>query len=177
MASFVKLNMRDAFENIQTFDQNVNNCKTSSTTNSESISLLDKLIKNFAKSYSKDSKPDETQEHKAKYIMNLIDQDKSGAVSLAELKNFDSSSVQSEIKANISDFVDNFKIYDVDGSGGLSIAEIKKAIGSGRYSMQELKAMDNQDKATNQENITIEDKSSSFYKTALDNYKKSIQIL
>lgn len=180
MISFVKLNMLDAFKDvqIQSFKSNVENSKTNSTTGSakdwDAVSLSDELIEQFAKSFAKSSKPDEDLKQEAKYIMDQVDKDKNGTVSLDELKNFDGSTVTSETGEKIKDLEDKFKIYDKDLSGELSLAEIEKAIGKNQYSMQELKAMAEETKTENPDNLTLDGQSYSFFKTnsAIDNYKK-----
>lgn len=172
MVSFIKGNMLDAFDNIQILKFDVEKNEINSTKNSESISLLDELIKNFAHSFSKGTKPDENLEHKAKYIIDTVDQNKNGTVSIDELKEFDSSIVPSEVGAKINDLENNFKLYDIDRNGELSLAEIKKAIGKKQYSLQELKAMANENEIEMQDKETFGEFSYSFFQTAVNNYKK-----
>ena len=117
MVSFVYANMLDAFENIQSFNSNVDISKVNSTTKKASIPLLDELLKKFAQSFAKGTAPDETQEDEAKYIRDLVDKNKNGTVSINELENFDSSNLPSETGTKIKDLQDKFKLYDKDQSG------------------------------------------------------------
>lgn len=178
MVSFVKANMLDAFDNIQSFTiidnpSKINpTIKTNASTKTESTSLVDELLEKFAQSFSKGSKPDEKLEQDAKYIIDLVDKDKNGTVSLDELSKFDSTKLPSEIGTKISDLCEKFKIYDRDRSGELGLAEIKSAIGKTQYSMQELKAMANENKAENRDGVVLEGQSYLF-KTAMNNYKNA----
>lgn len=175
MIPFLKANMLDAFKDvkIQSFKSNTENSKTESTTDSESVSILDEYIKNFAKSFSKSEKPDETLDNESKYVLNLVDKDKNGMVTIDELKSFDSSTIASESETKIKDIEENFKTYDQDHSGDLSFAEIKNALGQKQYSLQELRAMANENKTENQDQVAFDEPSYSFYQKALDNYKKA----
>lgn len=173
MVSFVSANILDAFKNIQSLKYNADNSKINSTTNNEFTLLLDEVIKKFAKSFSKGTKPDETLEQEAKYIINLADNDKSQTLSLKELEKFDSSKGNAEVGSNIKNLADKFAIYDKDRNGELSLAEIKTALGTSQYSLQELKAMADEDKAVNQNKAIFEDKSLAPVQSAVNNYKKA----
>lgn len=173
MASFVKENMLDAFKNIQSFPSNTIDSKINSTKDTKPILLLDELIKKFAKSFSKGTKPDETVEQEAKYIINLADKDKNGTVSINELNQLDNSTTPCEIETKTNDLKDNFKVYDKDRDGELSLAEIKNALGTSQYSLQELGAMAKEDNVENQENRVFEGPSYSSFKIAIDNYKSA----
>lgn len=173
MVSFVKANMLDAFENIQSFNSNVGISKVNSTVKTTPIKLLDELVEKFAQSFAKGTAPDEAQENEAKYLRDLVDKNKNGTVSINELESFDSSNLSSEAGTKINDLKDKFKLYDKDQSGELSLTEIKNAIGKKQYSLQELKAMSDANKAENEENVIFNEQPYSFPKTALDNYKKA----
>lgn len=196
MVSFVRENMLDAFKDvqIQSFKYNVgssnnntsitttnttttNTTTTNTSSDSESVSLLDELIERFARSFSKDAKADDNKEQEAKNILNLVDKDQDGTISIGELQTFDTSTVSSETKNQIKDLESKFKIYDKDGSGELSLAEIKKAICAKQYSLQELGAMANEDKTENkdenQNQVVFDGLSYPFFHQALNNYEKA----
>lgn len=155
MASFVKLSVQEIFDNIQHFRNSDGSIcessligfgseqeqKANSTKATDFGSLIDALMDNYAKSFSKSSKPDETVEAQAKYIINILDTDKNGAISKKELYDFENSNSNSNLEKPISDLEDQFKIYDIDKDGELNLTEIKKALGSKNYSSQELSQM------------------------------------
>lgn len=173
MASFVKENILDAFKNIQSFPSNIIDSKINSTKDAKPILLLDELIKKFAQSFSKGTKPDETIDNEAKYILNIADKDKNGTVSFEELNQFDSSAATAEMGTKINNLKDKFRIYDKDQSGELSLAEIKNALGTSQYSLQELGAMADEDKTVNQDKAIFEEKSLAPVQSAVNNYKKA----
>lgn len=153
MSSFVKLSVQEIFPNIQHFrnsDGSIcesspigfgNTKNTNQSTDIDFSSLMDSVMDKYAKSFSSSSKPDETTEAQAKYIINSLDSDKNGAVSSDELNDLRNSKLNSNLEKQISNLEDQFKIYDIDHDGELNLTEIKNVLGSKRYSGQELGQM------------------------------------
>lgn len=153
MSSFVKLSVQEIFPNIQYFRNSDGSICGSShigfdstqnaspPENTDFSSLMDVFMDNYAKSFSKSSKPDKTIEAQAKFIINSLDTDKNGTISTNELNNSKNSDSNSNLKKQISNLEGQFKIYDINKDGELDITEIKSALGSKRYSLQELGKM------------------------------------
>lgn len=151
------------------------NCENiySTVPKNEPISLVDEVVKKFAESYSKDNKTDEESEQEAKNIIDAVDVDKNGSLSFDELNSFDVSTVASEMGANIKDLLSNFKNYDKDGNGELGLTEVKVAIGKKQYSIQELRAMANEQKLKEGGEVTFGGLSDSFFQSIVNNYKNN----
>jgi len=188
LASFVKLSVQEIFGNIQSFKTNdgkscgsypigfgttqkVNSADTSNQSNDIDISsLVDAYMNYYAKSFSKSSSPDESIDAQAKYIVNSLDNDKNGTVSTDELKDFKSSNPNTNLDKQIHNLEDQFKIYDRNQDGVLSLAEIKNALGANRYSIQELGKMTKELSSENQQ-VSKEINKSSSFDAALKTYK------
>lgn len=183
MVSFVSANMQDAFENIQSFKTNAINIKknvesfsqTDTAEQTTTVSLVDEIIKKFADSYSKDNKSEDNVEQEAKNIIDNVDTDKNGTMSLDELNAFDISTVSSELGAKINGLRNQFKTYDKNNDGELCLAEVKNAIGKKQYSMQELKAMAKALSQDAQDKETVGGLSDYFFQSMVKNYKQETQ--
>jgi len=155
LASFVKLSVQEIFPNIQYFRNrdgsicgsspigfgNSNTQETNSTQNIDFSSLMDASMDNYAKSFSKSSNAVENTDAKAKYIIDSLDKNKNGTISINELNNFNNSNINTTLNKNINTLENQFKIYDINKDGELDIAEIKNVLGQNRYSSQELGQM------------------------------------
>lgn len=153
MNSFVKLSVQEIFDNIQYFRNSdgsicgsspigFGNTKEAAPAQDISFSsLIDVLMDNYAKSFSKSSQPDNTAEAQAQYIVASLDKDKNGTISVDELNNYNNSTLNPNLDKKISNLETQFKIYDINRDGELDIDEIKHAIGKKNYSTQELGQM------------------------------------
>lgn len=153
MSSFVKLSVQETFPNIQYFRNSDGSICGSShigfdtpqnagqSKDIDFSSLMDSFMDNYAKSFSKSSKPDETAEAQAKYIINSLDTDKNGTISTNELNDFKNSNLNPNLEKQISNLEDQFNIYDIDQDGALSLTEIDNALVAKCYSAQELSQM------------------------------------
>ena len=134
-----------------------------------SLAML--AVENFAKSFDKGNDDDDANTKEANAIISAADADKSGSVSLDELKNFDKSTCASEMADKINDLINNFKSYDKNGDGALDLNEIKSVIGDKQYSLQELRQMAAD---ANKENSLNEDNNGANFTTSSDAFVQSL---
>lgn len=108
--------------------------------------IMAKLIDNFAKSYSKTE--DQSDEEKAKEaaikdIISKADTDKDGSVSKAELSAYAKTDEGTGNKI-LNQLLTSFDSLDTNKDGKLSLDEMKKLLNRKEFSMQEMKAINDE---------------------------------
>lgn len=102
-------------------------------------SLLEKLLESFTKSYDKNNDSKGSHSNKINSLLATSDTDKSGGVSLDELKSVDTSNNKNKA-GFVNDLITNFNKYDADGDGNLSKSELLAAMPK-QFSQQEIAEM------------------------------------
>lgn len=105
--------------------------------------IMDKLIDNFAKSYSKTEDPTEKEKAKEAAIKDIVskaDTDKDGSLSKAELSEFAKTEEGSGNKV-LNELISSFDSLDKNKDGKLSLDEMKELLKKKEFSLQELKAI------------------------------------
>jgi len=103
--------------------------------------LLKSLMESFSESFDKtDSTAEANAETKINSLVSSADTDGTTGLSLNELNSVGSTENTGKT-GFINDLINNFKSYDSNGDGQLSVAEIKTAMLDEQFSKQELAAI------------------------------------
>ena len=115
---------------------------TNEANGTDAKSLIEKLLKQlleaFTEGFEKSASSDSSQSSDAiSSLASNADKNSSGGVSVDELSSIDTAK-DSKAAGFINDLVNNFKSYDTDGDGQLSVNELKDAIKQTQFSQQDL---------------------------------------